>query len=61
MSEEVIKYGAGGVPYKGGPVKKQVEEVKKATNLVEAGGGKKINPLAAQESFDQEKKILEEE
>jgi len=39
----------------------KVEEVKKATNLVEAGGGKKINPLAAQESFDQEKKILEEE
>ena len=39
----------------------KVEEAKKTTNLVEAGGGKKINPHAAQESFDEEKKILEEE
>ena len=39
----------------------KVEEAKKTTNLVEAGGGKKINLHAAQESFDEEKKILEEE
>ena len=34
MSEEVIKYGSGGVPYKGGPVKKQVEEVEKEPEVI---------------------------
>ena len=33
----------------------------KDSKLVEAGGGKKIAPNIAQESFDEEKKILEEE
>jgi small subunit ribosomal protein S3 len=39
----------------------KIDETKKTTKLVEAGGGKKIAPHTAQEKFDEEKKILEEE
>ncbi len=45
----------------GGGSKSEVLPKDQDSNLVEAGGGKKIAPNVAQDSFDEEKKILEEE
>ena len=45
----------------GGGSKSEVVPKDQDSNLVEAGGGRKIAPKVAQDSFDEEKKILEEE